>query len=603
MTRVDPIALELIKGALQSARAEMGATIERTAMSPFIREKKDYFNSLFDRQGNLVAGTQKPSAANMISCVFEHYPADEMRPGDLYLYNDPYASHGAVNHSPDMVFAAPVFHQGRLGAFAVSWGHLWDIGGMLPGSISPDATDAFQEGIMLPPVRMYKQGVLNEELLRSFLRNSRFPDMVNGDLQAIMSSCRLGKQRLEELFGRFGYDTVTASFELLLHQTEAALRQAFEVQVPDGRYAFRDYLDSDSATEPSPWVDVVIEKQGGKVTLDFTATSDQVKKPLNFVMDETIPDFVCGLYLTHEEPSILFNAGFVKAFAGMKTRKGSLVDPMFPAPTGLRAHTKARVINSIMGALALATKGNVPAASPVYVVTMLRSHDAKSGTYTLCIEGHAVGHGARPFADGIDAVYSLGGGGRNYPVEFAEIEFGMRVEAYAIHTDSGGPGRWRGGCGIVRDMRITDGDALFANRVENLKFPAWGVNGGHGAPPSTRIVVNPGTPEEREIKPMTDGNRLKAGDLLRIMTPGGGGWGNPLHREPERVRDDVLNGYVSRASALEHYAVALEGPNLDVNEAETRKLRAGRRGATKMFHQRGAYHDEAPPDIVDQEKT
>ncbi|MCZ6647164.1 MAG: hydantoinase B/oxoprolinase family protein, partial [SAR324 cluster bacterium] len=464
MKKIDPVTLELVKGAIRSARQEMEALIERTSMSPFIREKKDYFTALYDVRGNLVSGIHHSVAGNLLDCVFEHYPAQAMRPGDLFAYNDPYTSHGAVSHSPDMVFVSPVFHEQRLAAFAVSWGHLWDIGGIMPGSISPDATDNFQEGIVLPPVKMYSAGELNEELFRSFLRNSRFPEMVRGDIKAIMGSCRLGRQRMEELFQRFGPDTTATAFDMMIHQSEAALRQALETTVPDGSYSFRDYLDSDAVTDESPWVQVNLQKEGGKVLLDFSGSSGQAKGPVNFIMHGSVPKFICGLYLTSEDPGIMLNAGFARAISEVRTRKGSLVDPVFPAAVGMRAHTKIRVQNAIFGALAQATGGKAPAASSVYVIYYLRSYDHARGSMDLCIEGLAVGFGARPFADGIDAVYSVAQ--KNYPVEFAEMEFGMRVEAFRIHRDSGGAGRYRGGCGIVRDIRVISDEGVLGIRVD-----------------------------------------------------------------------------------------------------------------------------------------
>jgi N-methylhydantoinase B len=603
MNSVDPVTLELIKGSIRSARLEMEALIERTSMSPFIREKKDYFTALYDAAGNMVSGIHHSLAGNLLDAVFEHYPADSMQPGDLFTYNDPYTSHGAVSHNPDMVFVAPAFHDGRVAGFSVSWGHLWDIGGMMPGSISPDATDNFQEGIVLPPVRLYSAGVLNEELLRTFLRNGRFPDMVKGDVQAIMGSCRLGRQRMEEVFQRFGLETATDAFELIMHQSEAALRQALETTVPDGRYEFRDFLDSDAVTDNSPWVQVGLEKRGGRVTLDFSGSSDQAKGPVNFIMHESVPKFMCGLYLTADDPTIMLNAGYARAMDEVKTRVGSLVHPIFPAPLGMRAHTKIRVQNALFGALAQATGGQAPAASAVYVIYYLRSYDHASNSMDLCIEGLAVGFGARPFADGIDAVYSVAQ--KNYPVEFAEMEFGMRVEAFRIHIDSGGPGRYRGGCGIIRDIRITGDEGMLGNRLDNVKYPTWGVNGGQGAPSCARAVVNPGTPEEWELKPISDRNRLKQGDLVRIMTAGGGGWGHPFDRPAEDVLSDVLDGFVSQASALRDYGVVLEGNllegnSLTVDEPETRKARGKREGGKGngkggMFHRRGRHYDSLEP--------
>ncbi|MCG8694594.1 MAG: hydantoinase B/oxoprolinase family protein, partial [Minwuiales bacterium] len=187
MQNIDTVTLELIKGAIRSTRSEMEALIDRTSMSPFIREKKDYFTAIFDKAGNLVSSTNLPMAGNLIDCILEQYPAETMLPGDLYWYNDPYASRGAVSHMPDMVFVAPIFHDGKLFAFAEAWGHLWDIGGMMPGSISPDATETFQEGILMPPTRVYRGGELNEEVFRVFIRNSRFPEIVKGDVKAIMA--------------------------------------------------------------------------------------------------------------------------------------------------------------------------------------------------------------------------------------------------------------------------------------------------------------------------------------------------------------------------------------------------------------------------------
>jgi N-methylhydantoinase B len=587
-THVDPVTLELIKGMIRSARSEMEALIERTAMSPFIREKKDYFTAFFDRDGRMIYGTNIPLGGNLLDCILATYPQDTMRPGDLYWYNDCYGSQGGVSHSPDMVFVAPVFHTGQLVGFAQAWGHLWDIGGMMPGSISPEATEVFHEGIIMPPIRIYREGVLNDEVWRIFARNSRFPDILKGDLRAIMASCRLGKQRFEELFERFGVDTALAAFEVIIDQSAEAVRRAFARRVPDGTYSFRDYLDSDGVTAQSYSVHLTMTKANGDVTLDFRHSDDQATGAVNFIMHESAPKFMYALYLTGDDPTVLLNQGFVQALGEVKTRPGSLVQPVFPAPLGMRSNTLLRVNNCVFGTLALATEGQTSAASPVYVIYMLRSLDRRSGDYTLCIEGMAVGFGARAFADGIDAVYYVAQ--KNYPVEFAEMEFGVRIERYAMHRDSGGPGIYRGGCGVVRDIRIVADEGILASRLENVTYPAWGVNGGHSGRPG-RLVVNPDTPDERELKPLSDNNRLEQGDLLRIMTPGGGGWGDPLERDPARVRDDVLDGFVSLTSAHDDYGVVLDPRTFAVDETETRTRRRGLRRQTAMFH-RGRYLTE-----------
>ena len=585
----DTITLELIKGTLSAARAEMEALIERTAMSPFIREKKDYFTAFLDRDGKLVVATSLTLSGNLVSGILEHYPRQSMADGDLYIYNDAYGTGGGVSHLPDMVFVAPVFHDGELFAFAEAWGHLWDIGGMVPGSISPQATSTFQEGILIPPVKVLAGGVLNEEVFRIFTRNSRFPDMMRGDVKAIMAACHLGKRRLEETVARFGVAAVGEAFEFMLAQSEGALRAEIERRVPDGAYGFRDFIDSDAVSENSYSVHVTLAKSGGKVSLDFTESDDQAEGPINFIMDDSVPKYMLGLYFTMADPNVQMNAGFERAIDEIITLPGSIVAPIEPAPIGLRAHTLIRVNTALLGALAQATGGEASAASSVYVLYYLRSRNRASARVELCIEGLAVGFGARTHADGIDAVYYVAQ--KNYPLEFAEIEFGVEIEAFRIHADSGGPGRWRGGCGIIRDVRVLSDAATLGLRLDNCKYPAFGVNGGRSGRPG-RVVLNPDTASARELKTMSDGNSLEKGDLLRIITPGGGGWGSPLQRPAETVLEDVLDGFISPESAFDDYGVVLRRDGVSVDLAATEDRRVEIAGPTKMFH-RGAYFDPA----------
>ena len=592
---IDAITLELIKGAVQSARREMEALIDRTSMSPFIREKKDYFTAIFDARGQLVVSTAMTLAAgNLIDCVFDRYPADAMQPGDLYIYNDSYGSKGAVSHNNDMVFIQPIYAEGRLIGFTEGWGHLWDIGGMVPGSISPAATDVFQEGIVIPPTRVLRDGVWNEDLIAVFMRNTRFPTMVKGDFSALTAAVQLGRRRMEDIAAQFGADVVETAFAAIINETERATRAAVEKSIPDGRFSFRDWIDGDCVTDASYSVAVTLEKQGGKLDFDFSLTDDQAKGAINFIMDPAVPKGILGLYLTSREPGILPNAGYRRAMGGVTIRPGSLLAPREPAPLGMRSHSVMRVNSSIFAALAKATGGDAAAASAVYVLYYLRSLHKQTGKLDLCIEGLAVGFGARPFGDGIDAVYYVAQ--KNYPVEFAEMEFGVQIEGYAMHLDSGGPGRWRGGMGIVRDLRIIADEAVIGVRMDNIKFPAFGVaNGMSGR--AGRITVNPGRSDERLLKPLSDGNVLKKGDVVRIMTSGGGGWGSPIERPATQVRDDVLDGFVSAQSARDDYGVVLTAELIGIDEPATADLRAKlseqKRG---MFHRHGYFDDaEAPP--------
>ena len=581
--KVDPVVVELIKGAFRSARSEMEALIDRTSMSPFIREKKDYFSAFFDRHGQLISGTRIPLAVNLIDCIFGEYPIEKMSDGDLYIYNDPYWSKGAVSHLPDMVFVAPVFDHGEVRGFAEAWGHLWDIGGLMPGSISPDATETFHEGILVPPTRISRAGEINVEVMRMFLRNSRFPEMVKGDLNAIMACCQLGKRRFEEILQRFGREVVERASEVVLEQTAATLRRVMAEKIPDGTFSFTDYLDSDGVSDNSYSVALTLKKSTDQISMDFAKSGDQAIGAINFKMDKSVPANMMGLLLTGDEPGVEMNSGFSRAIDEVILRPGSIVDPLYPAPVGMRAHTMVRVTSTLLGVIGQATEGQMSAASPVYVLYYLRSHDRLRGSYELCIEGLGVGFGARTFSDGIDAVYFVAQ--KNYPVEFAEMEFGVRIEGYRIHEDSGGPGYYRGGAGIVRDVRVIGDEAVLGIRLDNVRFPAWGTNGGQ-AGGSGNVLINPGTKEERTLVPMSDQNRLEKGDLLRVMTSGGGGWGDPFTRPPETVLDDVLDGFVSIEKAHLDYGVIVT-EDRDVDIAATEKLRQQRSTST-AFVNRGS---------------
>ena len=521
----DPVTREIIRGALRAAQAEMEAVIERTAMSPFIREKKDYFAGILDERGRVVCGTMIPLFGNLMPAIFEQYPAKTMRPGDLYWYNDCHGSRGGVSHSPDMVFAAPVFHRGRLRAFSQTWGHFWDIGGLRAGSISPDATEIFHEGIIVPPIRIYREGVLNDEAFRIFLRNSRFPDILRGDIRAVLAGCRLGERRVQELLARFGAEVVLQTWAAFEQQCRDTIRKTLEARIPDGVYASEDAVDGDGMTGRPYRVRMQLAKEGGRITIDTRESDDQARGPINFIMHESVPKLIIGIYLLSGHPTVLLNDGAQDAVDEVLVRPGSILQPHWPAALGNRMHTASRVQSNILALLALATGGDVPAPSSVYNIYFLRGFDRTRGEFFLCSDGVAVGYGARPFADGLDAIYYVAQ--KNYPAEFMEMVFPMRLRQYALHQDSGGPGRYRGGCGVVREIELLADEAVVAIRQDNILFPPAGVNGGQAGRPG-RCLVNPGRPDERALAPMSDGNVIGKGDIVRLYTSGGGGWGDPF---------------------------------------------------------------------------
>ncbi|MCC6532604.1 MAG: hydantoinase B/oxoprolinase family protein [Burkholderiales bacterium] len=585
---VDPIVVEIVKGALKACGDEMEALMVRTSMSPFIREKGDHFSGLADSKARILYTTHDRSGPGMLETIFERYPPQSMHAGDVYWASDPYILHGAISHSPDMCFIAPAFLGEDIVGYSLCFGHFWDVGGVRPGSISPQATDIFQEGVVVPQVRIVDRGRLNDELYRTILRNSRFPDMLEGDTRAMMAASRLGQSRLLELFERYGKAQVEAAFDALQARSERAVRSCIATHVRPGRYRFADYVDNDCVTDQPYRVEVEVEFGAEGVELvDCTGSDDQARGPINYLMHPDCCRMIFSRFLVNLDGTVNQNSGAFRPIGEVRLRSGSILQPIRPAPLGLRAHTLWRFANAALGVFAQAAPGNTPAGSPDYVIVIFHALDAKPGEHFFCTDGLGAGQGARPHADGLDVIYV--GTQKNYPIEFLEGAYPMRIERYAIQPDSGGPGRFRGGVGIVRDYRILAEKVMVATRMGNQKTPAWGVAGGCAARPG-RIVVNPGQPGERSVPGFAEGVLLARGEVLRVITSGGGGYGNPFEREPSRVLGDVLDGFVTIEAARADYGVVLDGSGRALDEAATTRLRAAMPAASAPFD-RGAAFD------------
>ncbi len=583
----EPIVLEVVKGAIRSAQSEMTALLDRTSMSPFIREKKDYFIGFFDAQGALVHSASLPLMGDMIKPVLDRFAPDAMHDGDIYWYNDCYGSNGAVSHTPDQVLIAPVFVQGRVRAYSLSWAHFNDIGGLRPGTLSSLAESIFHEGTIVPPVRLVSKGQLNEDLVALFAANSRFPAMVHGDLRALGAAVGLGATRIRELYAKYGVEVVDRALERSREQTSALTRSRVAELLKPGKYHFVDRVDSDGRGN-GPF-DISLEMDvaaDGTIRLDTSKSSDQARGPINFLMSPAVPMMTLGLYASRNDKGLLINQGTIDTMVHVRLRSGSILSPRHPAPLGLRGSTFVKLQQAILGIVNTATGGQAPAASNAYSIYYL-SGTNDQGENFLLTDGVAVGYGARPTADGIDAVYFVAQ--ENYPVEFIEMGYPARIVSYGVNLDSGGPGRWRGGVGVFREVEVLAPQALCSARIEGPNSPPWGTAGGQCGRPG-RIIVNPGRADERLLGPMNDGLVLRRGDVLRIETGGGGGWGHPYDREPEQVRDDVLDGFVSLSSARDDYGVVLTDSDHEVDLAATLALRAGHRIPTKLFHN-GTYVD------------
>ncbi|HKU95883.1 MAG TPA: hydantoinase B/oxoprolinase family protein [Vineibacter sp.] len=584
----DPVTLEIVRGAIRAAQSEMEALIERTAISAFIREKKDFYTGLFDGDGVMAVGSNVPVFGDMTGPVFQSFPSQTMRPGDVYWYNDCYASRGAISHSNDQVLLAPVFRDGRRSAFVMAWAHFADIGGLRAGSISPEATDIFQEGIIIPPTKLIDAGQTNDAALGIFHRNTRFPAESLGDMRALMASVRLGVSRVEEILARFGADVFADALCQLVARSRQLVRGELAKTFDYGTYRFTDAIDSDGHSNGPFYIRLGLTREHGpdgedRFVLDATATDDQSPGPVNFLMNPGVPGMALGLYYLGGDPTHVCNAGGPLALDDVRLREGSLLWPRFPAPLGMRGLTMMRVLAALNGLINVAG-GGAPAAHSAYVITLMRGtfrNDAGEIEPFLLADGIGVGYGARAFADGTDAVYFVAQ--ENYPVEFLELGYPVRLRAYGIVPDSGGPGRYRGGCGIVREYEILAEEAVLALRIDSVKNPPWGIAGGM-AGGSGRVILNPGTPQEQTLAPLSDGNRLKHGDVLRIETGGGGGYGHPFDRPAEAVLEDVVGGFVSIDAARAHYGVVIADDTIDRDA--TAVLRA-RRPAVKGFHRNG----------------
>lgn len=586
-TLCDPVSLEIIRGAIAAAQSEMEALIERTAISAFIREKKDFYTALFDGNGTMAVGSMVPIFGDMTRPVLEKFPMETMQEGDVYWYNDCYGSYGAISHSNDQVLLAPVFREGRVCAFVMSWAHFADIGGLRPGSISPDATDIFQEGIMIPVTKMIEAGKVNHAVLDIFHRNSRFPEQSEGDMRALMASVTLGVRRVGEILDRFGPAVMEDALAQLLSRTRKLVRDKMAETFEYGTHSFTDAIDTDGHGNGPFHMRFSLTREKGAdgedhFLFDARDSDDQAPGPVNYLMNEGVPGMALGLFYLGGDPSQVCNAGGPSALDEVLFRKGSFLQPEYPAPLGLRGLTAMRMISAMCGLLNTGG-GKAPAANSAYVVNIMRgkyrTEDGKLEPYLLA-DGIGVGYGARSTADGIDAVYFVAQ--ENYPVEFLEAGYPVTMRAYGIVPDSGGAGRYRGGCGIVREYEILAEETMVAIRIDSVKNPPWGIHGGksgrHGV-----AIVNPGTPEEVRLSPLSDGNMLKKGDILRIETGGGGGYGHPYDRPVDEVLADVLGGFVTAETARSEYGVVIADDRVD--EAATARVREDRPATRRFYRQ------------------
>jgi N-methylhydantoinase B len=574
---VDPITLGTIWGALQSICVEIGTTVHRTAYSEQAREGQDFSVALFDAQGRMVA--QGPYSPGHMGAMFfavknalAAHPAETLRPGDAILLNDPLLGSG---HFPDFFVTQPAFHAGELIGFAVNILHQTDVGGQRPGSqVVEGIFDYFQEGLRIPPTKVWEEYREHPGIVGIIAANSRTPDKVLGDLRAQRSALRVGELRLAELAERYGRDTLFAAMDEIIVRTEASMRAAIR-QIPDGVYTFEDFLDDHGpGTEPVR-VFVTVTVAGDALTIDYAGSSPQTPSGLNSYINYTRSySYAAVRCLT--DPLGPMNEGALRPIT-VRAPEGSFFNPRPPAGGGPRAVICYRTFESVLGALAAAVPERVAAAASHFANPTFGGWDRARGRRFVAYELIMSGTGARATRDGCEGM-SWAFNSANIPVEAQEASQPIVVERFALMGDSAGAGKFRGGCGIRRDMRFLADDGKLTNLSERHRYPPYGLAGGRTGR-LARTVINPG-PEEQLVHGKQSRD-FAYGDVISFQQSGAGGYGDPFERDPGRVLDDVLDDYVSVAAARASYGVVIvgEGDELRVDEAATQALRARGRSA------------------------
>jgi N-methylhydantoinase B len=571
---LDAIDLEVIyQSTLQIAR-ELTVNMLRTGYSTIIKESQDFTFAIFDGEGRMVAqGIPQPlhigPLAAQVGEIRRRF-AGAIDPDDAFIVNHPYQA--CQNHATDVTVISPVFAGERLVAFIGNIAHKPDLGGKVPGTNSGDATDLFQEGLLIPPLKILRRGELNTDVEALICANTRTPEVTWGDVKAQVHTNTYGLSKFGELFAKHGVVTVLACWQRWMELCESELRRAISA-VSDGIYGPEtDYLDDDGVDLDKPHrISASLEVSGD--TLHFILDSDaQARGPINLrpcVSRNFIECLVKMIFV----PRLPVNDGLSRPVRVSYPPEGSLLNPRFPAPVNMYVRPSQVTTSVLLRVLARALPGRVPAPGSAAGGSLSSAgrHPA-SGRWYSQYEILNGGTGARPDSDGVSAMDELVVNVMNTPVEAIETEFPVRVERYELATDSGGPGTFRGGLGVRRQWRILADESIVNLRMDRFKFSSPGIFAAKPARAS-KAVLNPGSAAERPLTSKVAGLRLRQGDLLSVEFAGGGGWGSPYERDPERVHGDVVRNYVSPARAREDYGVVLTS-ELAIDAEATARLRA-----------------------------
>jgi len=575
--KVDSVTIDIIESALRNARYEMDTVLFRTAMSPGIREQHDEFPMIANLDGKMVVG----QFGSFIWGFMQGYDGT-VEEGDIFLTNDPYSVNGAISHLNDWLMLMPIFRDGRVIAWSAMFGHMTDVGGKVPGSLPTDARTIYEEGVSVPPVKIVKGGVLQDDLLKVVLHNCRLPTWNFSDFNAIVAALRTAGIRCVEIAERFGDDVFYSAMDAMLERNKRAMRELIRRTVPEKKQYFEDYICDDGLDMGPYKIACSMWREGDKCIFDFTGTDPQSISSINFLLNEEMFKMFAGVYMIMVfDPQILFNDGFYDLME-VRIPEGTLLKPLKPAALSCRTHALGRIFDVLGGLLGQGNPAFMCAAgfsdSPHF---MYSGYDGNGEWYQL-YQITFGGIPGKPFGDGPDG-HSLWPSFTNVPNEFLESYFPLRIDIYETIPDTGGAGKNRGGNGLRIGYRFLEPGEISIHDDRWLTYP-WGVNGGlPGARSKKTLVRKDGRSDLLPSK--IDRIKVEAGDLLIADTWGGGGCGDPYEREIERVVFDVQAGLVTPKGAL-NYGVVIRGEDLTADVAATESLRArlkAERGTVKLF--------------------
>jgi len=570
---IDPVTLDIMENALRNARVEMDATLVRTAMSPGIREQGDAFPLIADHTGKMIVG----QFGSFIGGFLDNYEGT-LEDGDMIFLSDPYSVGGAVSHSNDWLVLLPVFKDGRLIAYTSMFGHQSDIGGKVVGSMPINARSIFEEGVRIPPVKIWKKGEYNDDLMKLVMHQTRKPDWCAADLNALIASCRVAARRVVEMAERFGDDVYVSATQELLARNHRAMKTLLSQAVSEEPVSFEDYICDDGMGFGPYRIKCTMRREGEVVILDFDGTDPQSIASINFYLNENMFKMFFGIYMIMVfDPQILFNDGFYDLI-DVRIPEGSLLTPKFPAALSGRTHALGRIFDILGGLLGQKTPEFLNAAGFSSSPHLFYSgNDQRPGKGNAWFQLFQIGFGGipgRPLGDGPDG-HSLWPGFTNVPNEFLERYFPMIIERYETEPDSGGAGLHRGGNGIHMTYRFLSAGTISIHD-DRWFVPPWGVNGGEPGKRARKIL------EKADGTQIIIGNKVEdidvqVDDQLHFITWGGGGWGDALERDPALVAKEITQGLVTPEGARD-YGVVVDASGV-VDAAATDKLRAEMRAS------------------------